>query len=221
MQIRTLPHRSRRKPTPGKRDRRPRCPLLDGRRVDPHARLDVWRIDDKGRPTEPATTATSQPIRLGLNATMSDLLAAIRHLGEGRYRVIARAGRIVGRQDYETRYPGRPWSASPLFHVPSPVERLRAQLDAERAAHAETASERDAARVQVGQLRSELDALRREVEARDGRPEATQAESRGQRCRARAMGSHPGVSRDRDAALVAALARAIDRWRPDPDEPEP
>ena len=32
MQIRTLPHRSRRKPTPGKRDRRPRCPLLDGRR---------------------------------------------------------------------------------------------------------------------------------------------------------------------------------------------
>lgn len=164
LRLRPLSHRSR-KPEPRKRDRRPQCPLLQHRRVDPHAELHVWRLDAKRSVTERATHPNGDPVILPIDATVADVAQAIDHLGPGLYRVVARAARVSGRQDYEARHP---WSA-PSFtrRRPSDAERLRAKVDAERAARKQAEAERDMAHDIAAGLQADVEHLRRELAERD------------------------------------------------------
>ncbi len=151
--LRPLSYRRRKQPPTGKRDRRPRCPLLQDRRVDPDARLHIWRLDARRRETERATSPRGEPIVLAVDATIAEAAGALYHLGTGLYRVVARTKRVAGRQDYEARYAG----ALPIAaRRPSDAERLRARIDTERAARRQAEGERDAARVEAAHLRAEV-----------------------------------------------------------------
>ncbi len=152
--LRPLSYRSRRKEPPtGKHDPRALCPLLQDRRIDPDARLHLWRLDARRRETERATHPAGGPIILGVDATIADAAGVLYHLGAGLYRVVARTKRVAGRQDYEARYAGA-WPFAP--RRPSDAERLRATIDAERAARRHAEAERDAAKVEADHLRAKV-----------------------------------------------------------------
>ena len=172
LKLHLLSHRSRKAPT-RKRDRRPRCPLLDYRRADPDAALHVWRLDERRRKTERATHPHGTPIVLDFDATVIDAERAIAHLGPGRYRIVARAARISGRQDYEARYPGA--FSIPVVRRPSDAERLRLKLDAAREARRGAEAEREAALVEVTALRAEVTRWKQKVRVRDDQLAALEA----------------------------------------------
>lgn len=170
--LRPLSYRCRKQPSTGKRDRRPRCPLLQHRRVDPYARLHLWRLDARRRETERATHPNGAPIILAVDATIADAAGALYHLGAGLYRVVARTNRVAGRQDYEARYAGA-WPITP--RRPSDAERLRATVDAERAARRQAEGERDAARADVDHLRAEVSRWKQALRARSEQIAALEA----------------------------------------------
>lgn len=167
MQIRFLPSRHR---TKSKR-RVPAeaivCELLERRRIQRDARLEVWLLDADRRETDRARGYDKTPVTLPVTANIHDLrLIAIR-LGEGLYRLTARGskGRIIARRDFEA---ARLLPSSGERHgyaARTEVEQLKAALEAAEDAKVRAEQARDAAEAQVVALRAAVADRDTQIEA--------------------------------------------------------